>query len=138
MTASAQYTEYVLELLAPLGAVRTRRFFGGVALLRGTTQFGMIMGNNLYFVVDDRSREKYLALGMEPFSYLTKNGNVYVRRYFMVPQEILEDPAALRQWVIEAIDVAADKPARTPRKRSAPLRKTKKTSTAGRANRTRR
>lgn len=138
MTASAQYTEYVLELLAPLGAVRTRRFFGGVALLRGTTQFGMIMGNNLYFAVDDRSREKYQALGMEPFSYLTKNGNVYVRRYFMVPQEILEEPAALTQWVAEALATAADKPARGARSPGAPIRKRKKGGAGAGANRTRR
>lgn len=135
MTASAQYTEYVLELLAPLGAVHTRRFFGGVALLRGAVQFGMIMGNNLYFAVDDRSRERYQALGMEPFSYSTKNGNVTVRRYFTVPQEILEEPTALTQWVNAALDAAADKsPRPVRRKAAAPTLKRKKAT----ANRTRR
>lgn len=92
MSASAEYTEYVLELLEPLGRVRTTRFFGGVGLSVGTAQFAMIMGNSLYVVVNDSTRPKYEKAGMAAFSYLTKKGRVQVRRYFELPEEILTDP----------------------------------------------
>lgn len=106
MTASAEYTEYVLELLVPLGPVRTGRFFGGVGISDGAIQFAMIMGNSLYFVVDEGTRKKYEQAGMEPFSYMTKKGRVLVRKYFELPEDVLTDPAQLRIWADEAMCVA--------------------------------
>ena len=106
MTASAEYTEYVLELLAPLGPVRTGRFFGGAGISDGAIQFAMIMGNSLYFVVDEGTRKKYEMAGMEPFSYMTKKGRVLVRKYFELPEDVLTDPAQLRIWADEAMCVA--------------------------------
>ncbi|MBI3608155.1 MAG: TfoX/Sxy family protein [Nitrospirae bacterium] len=82
MTASIEYTEYVLELLEPIGPVRTGRFFGGVGISNGSVQFAMIMGNSLYFAVDEDTRKKYEQAGMQPFSYMTKKGRVQVRKYF--------------------------------------------------------
>jgi DNA transformation protein len=59
LTTSAEYTEYVLELLEPIGPVRTGRFFGGVGISCGSVQFAMNMGNSLYFAVDEDSRKQY-------------------------------------------------------------------------------
>ena len=106
VTASTEYTEYVLELLKPIGPVQTGRFFGGVGISSGTIQFAMIMGNSLYFVVDESTRKKYELVGMEPFSYATKKGRVQVRKYFELPEEVLLDPAQLRKWADEAMAVA--------------------------------
>ena len=108
MSTSTEYTTYVLDQLAPIGPLTTSRFFGGVGLSRDTVQFAMIMGNSLYFVVDDTTREKYIAAGMACFSYLTKKGRVQVRRYFELPEEVLTDPAELRRWAKEATQVAGD------------------------------
>lgn len=118
MSASAEYTEYVLELLEPLGRVRSSRFFGGVGLSIGNTQFAMIMGNSLYFVVDDSTRAKYEKAGMTAFSYLTKKGRVQVRRYFELPEEILTDAQALKQWAEEAIKLASTTGKSKPKKAS--------------------
>ena len=106
MTASAEYTEYVLELLQPLGPVHTGRFFGGVGISNGAIQFAMIMGNSLYFVVDEHTRKTYELAGMQPFSYLTKKGRVQVRKYFELPEDVLTDPAQLRLWADEAMGIA--------------------------------
>jgi len=57
LSASAEYTEYVLELLEPTGPVRISRFFGGVGISHGLVQFAMIMGNSLYFVGNDNTRK---------------------------------------------------------------------------------
>lgn len=106
MTASAEYAQHVLDLLAPLGGVCAQRFFGGVGLASGAVQFAMIMGNRLYFVVDERSRAKYEAAGMEPFSYATRKRRVRVRRYFEVPAGVLEEREQLAAWAREAIAAA--------------------------------
>jgi DNA transformation protein and related proteins len=102
-----EYTNYVLELLEPIGHMRASPFFGGTGIYDGSAQFAMVMGNTLYFAVDDASRAKYEQAGMKPFSYLTKNGRVQVRRYFELPEDVLADPQRLRQWAHEAIDLAA-------------------------------
>lgn len=116
MTASAEYTEYVLELLEPIGPVRTARFFGGVGISKGPLQFAMIMGNSLYFAVDDDSREKYERAGMQPFSYMTKKGRILVRKYFELPEDVLADPEQLQRWAKESIQAAGKtrKPGKTP------------------------
>ncbi len=108
MTASAVYTQYVLELLEPIGPVKTSRFFGGVGIAHGTVQFAMIMGNSLYFAVDDGTRKKYEQAGMQPFSYMTTKGRVQVRKYFELPEDVLTDPQQLRLWANEAMRVAGE------------------------------
>lgn len=105
-TPSAEYTGYVLELLEPIGAVQTGRFFGGVGISNGYAQFAMIMGNCLYFVVDEDTRGKYEQAGMQSFSYMTKKGRIQVRKYFELPEDILTDPEQLRLWASEAMSVA--------------------------------
>lgn len=107
MSPSPEYVAYILDLLAPIGPFTTSRFFGGVGLSRSEVQFAMIMGNSLYFAVDDTTREQYTAAGMVCFSYLTKKGRVQVRKYFELPEEVLTDPAQLRLWANQAIQVAS-------------------------------
>jgi len=106
-------------MLEPIGPVRTTRFFGGVGVLSGTVQFAMVMGNSLYFVVDDSTRPKYEQAGMAPFSYMTKKGRVQVRRYYELPEEILTDPKLLQVWANESKRIAAkDKKPRTTHNRA--------------------
>jgi DNA transformation protein and related proteins len=117
MAPSAQYKEYVLEQLQSIGPVRASRFFGGVGLYREGVQFAMVIGNCVYFVVDDATRQRYEQVGMQAFSYLTKNGRIQVRRYFQLPQEILEDIEQLRVWAIEATAIAKKSPAKKSKPR---------------------
>lgn len=106
MTASAEFTQYVLEFLEPLFPVRIARFFGGAGIYFDNVQFAMIMHNTLYFAVDDNSRKKYEQAGMQPFSYMTKKGSIQVRKYFELPEDILTDLEQLQLWTNEAIQVA--------------------------------
>ena len=121
MTASTEYTEYVLTFLEALGPVRTGRFFGGVGISEGAIQFAMIMDNSLYFVVDEGTRKKYEQAGMQPFSYMTKKGRIQVRKYFELPEEVLTDPDRLRIWAHEAMGVA--RKTKKPHKTAASVRK---------------
>lgn len=106
MSASS-LLEYIAEQLAPIGAIKTGRFFGGVGLKAGHIQFGMLMGGSLYFVVDDSTRPMYERAGSQCFSYATKKGAVQVRRYYEVPPELVEEAPALQALARESIRVAA-------------------------------
>lgn len=106
MSADPEFIAYVRELLSPLPNIHDGSFFGGFAFKSGAKQFAMIMGNSLYFCVDQRSRPKYQALGMEPFSYATKKGRVEVKKYFSAPEDLFEDQEKLILWASEAIQAA--------------------------------
>lgn len=103
MSASPEFIEYVKELFMPLGGLKDGKFFGGYAFKSGTKQFAMIMGNTLYFCVNDLTRKKYEDKGMEPFSYSTKKGIVNVKKYYSAPEELFENQEQLIEWANEAI-----------------------------------
>ncbi len=110
MKPSAEYVRYVLEQfesLASFQRISTARFFGGVGLTDGRAQFAMMIGNALYYVVDDTTRSKYERAGMQAFAYQTRNGLVQVRRYFELPEEVLTEGTRLRAWTSEAMQIAA-------------------------------
>lgn len=104
--ASPQFVEFITEQLAEMASVTRTRFFGGVGLVAHSTQFAMIMGTSLYFVVDKVNRPKYEALGSQCFAYNTKARRVEVKKYFEVPAEALEDREALVALAKEAVQVA--------------------------------
>ena len=64
------------------------------------------MGNTLYFCVNNQTRSKYEAIGMEPFTYSTKKGVVKVKKYFSPPEHLFEDQEELLEWANEAIKSA--------------------------------
>ena len=96
---------YVMEQLGSLRGVETGRFFGGVELKFGDRLFGMIMGNMLYFVVDETTRPAYQDMGSRCFSYSTKRGRVDVHRFYEVPADMLEDSEACVVLAKQSIEV---------------------------------
>jgi DNA transformation protein len=106
MSASPEFVEYVRELFVPLGNLKDGKFFGGFAFKSGSKQFAMIMDNTLYFCINDLTRPKYEAIGMESLSYSTKKGRVKVEKYFTVPEGLFENQEKLIEWANEAIQSA--------------------------------
>ena len=104
--ASPEYIEYIKEKAEPFLDVETARFFGGTGLKHQGLQFGMIMGNTLYLCVDDKTRDDYIALDSQPFSYNTKKGKVFVRKYYSVPDDIIEDEESIGAWFEKALGAA--------------------------------
>jgi len=107
MTGSTnEYIEFILELLEPIGAISSGKFFGGHGVSCNSVQFAMIMGNSLFFVVDDCTRDKYIEMGTECFWYSKKTGKVNVKKYHEVPGELFDDPSTLLEWARESIIIA--------------------------------
>lgn len=95
-----------MEQLAAIAGVTSARFFGGIGLSVNSTQFAMIMGSTLYFVVDKLTRPKYEQMGSGCFAYDTKTGRVQVKKYFQVPVDVIEEQEALVSLAREAIHAA--------------------------------
>jgi len=104
--ASSQFIEFIVDRLSGIPRIAKTRFFGGTGLTADATQFAMIMGSTVYFVVDKDTRPKYEKLGSKCFAYDTKARRVQVRKYFEVPIEIIEDHEALTALAREAVLVA--------------------------------
>lgn len=110
---------HCLDLLAPLGAVRARRMFGGHGLYCDDLFFALIAFDRLYLKVDAQSQPAFAAAGCEPFVYDAKGKPVTVR-YWTAPPEAMESPALMQPWARQALAAAlrarAAKPSAAPRK----------------------
>ena len=122
MAASPQFKAFLEELLEPLGPVVFKRLFGGDALTLGGVTFAFIMGETLYFRVDDESRPAFEDAGMECFSYSTKQRRVQVRSFYATPEELYDDGDEFRDWARTALTVAQgaaqEKAAKAARKKA--------------------
>ena len=130
MAGGGDYLDFVLDSMAGVGPVRGVRFFGGTGLILDGVQFAYVSGNNrLYFVVDDETRPAYEAAGMGPFWYTRKTGRREVRRWYELPEDVLQDPDELRGWMRDAVRIAGRAPAK---RKGAPVKQpsvSKKTPT---------
>lgn len=119
MPFSSDYLQYVLEQLARLPRVTSRRMFGGVGLYSDGVFFGLIANDTVYFKVDDSTRERYVSRGCEPFRPYKDRPEVSMS-YFQVPAGVLEDADELVPWARDAVRAAAAsaETKRAPKKRA--------------------
>lgn len=110
---------HCLELLAPLGAVRARRMFGGHGLYCDDLFFALIAGECLYVKVDATTQPAFAAAGCEPFVYNAKTGAIAMSNW-SVPAEAMESPALMQPWARQALAAAlrarTARPSAVPRK----------------------
>ena len=116
------FVDHCLDLLAPLGALRAKRMFGGHGLYCDDVFFGLIAAERLYLKVDAQTQPAFAAAGCEPFVYDTKSG-AQALGYWSVPADAMESPARMLPWARQALAAAlraraakASKPSAAPRK----------------------
>jgi len=142
--AHEELAAHSAELLAPMGAVRTRRMFGGHGIYVDDLFVALIFADRLYLKADDETRAQFEAAGSEPFVYDGAGKKVTVG-YWTVPAEAMESPALMQPWARLAIAAAlrarASKPSSTRRKPkaidaapAASARKTKAAASRGKAS----
>jgi DNA transformation protein len=115
MSASA-FERFVLDQLADLGAVRSRRMFGGAGLYRDDVFFGLIARDELYLKVNEQTRREYEAAGMRPFKPYPARPTTM--KYYSVPVGVLESAPDLVSWARKALAVAQSAGERTTGRRS--------------------
>ena len=121
MAARNRYLEFVIEWLAPLGAITSRSMMGGFVLYCDGAVFALIADNTLYLKVDDLTRPRFEALGLAAFRPF--DGQTQTMQYYPPPAEFFEDPGAMAEWGRDAGEVgrraqAKRKPRKSARKRA--------------------
>lgn len=111
------FVEHVCELLAPLGAIRSKRMFGGWCIYVDEVPTGLVAYDTLWFKVDDGNRADYEAAGVGPFKPFPDRDTVM--SYWQVPAAVMDDRRNLVEWARRAFD-AAMRSATKPRRRRTP------------------
>jgi len=96
----------LLERLACVGDVTSRRMFGGTGFYLDEVFFALEMEGRLYFRVDEETRPEYVALGSEPFHPFRDKASF---TYFEVPERVLARRHTLRTWAERAVATARAK-----------------------------
>jgi DNA transformation protein len=119
VTRVDDFVEHVCELLAPLGAIRSKRMFGGWCIYVDEVPTGLVAYDTLWFKVDDGNRADYEAAGVGPFKPFPDRETVM--SYWQVPAAVMDDRRSLLEWARRAFD-AAMRSATKPRRRRTPVR----------------
>ncbi len=117
MANKAEYLEFLVEWLTPLGPIATRAMFGGHLFYCDGIPFALVADNELFLKVDDLTRGQYEARGLEPFRpFPDKPGTM---QYHTPPPEFFEDRAVRDAWGRSSVDAGRRAQAdRKPKKRS--------------------
>ena len=102
---SKELLAHSLELLAPLGPLRSRRMFGGWGIYVDDIFIALIAFDQLYLKADAESRPQFEAAGCAPFQY-EREGQVMSLGYFVAPEEAMESPALMTPWARLALGAA--------------------------------
>jgi DNA transformation protein len=117
-----ELVEHACELFAPLGSIRTKAMFGGYGFYCDELFFAVFADETLYLKADAESAETFRQAGGEPFQVTYKDGRQETMNYWTVPEEALENPAAMRPWgkLALAAAIRGRKPAKAARGPQAP------------------
>lgn len=105
MTVSAEFSDFVCELLSGLGEVSARRMFGGAGIYHDGLMFGLIADDVLYLKADAQTIADYEAEGKGPFVYDGKGKPVRMS-YWEVPERLFDAPGAMTPWAQNAYQAA--------------------------------
>lgn len=103
MAQTPPLVAHCLELLAPLGNVRTRRMFGGHGLYAGELFIALIAGERLYLKSDDDTRGDFERAGCEPFAYSSRDRGAVTLGYWSAPDEAMDSAQAMLPWARRAL-----------------------------------
>jgi len=110
MAVSDSYLAFVLEQLAGVRALVTKRMFGGVGIYSGDVFFAVIDNDTIFFKVDDELAARYRKAGMPPFAPIP--GKPPMMGYYQVPTDVLEDADEMAKWAKESLARAGTKHAK--------------------------
>ena len=99
-----EYAKTIIQRLAPLGHVTSKKMFGGVGFFLDGLMFAKLTGEGTpYFRVDDTNRADYEQLASSQFHSDSKKKSM---PYYEVPAQILEDEPKFVEWARQAHAVA--------------------------------
>lgn len=122
MTVSNDFLQYVLELLAPLGPITTRRMFGSVGLYFDGQMFAIVSGENRFYVKSDaQTQARFEDADCQPFTYTAKrptgDSKTIALSYYAPPESVLDDRQKMLEWAqlgVQACGRVPEKKRKTP------------------------
>jgi DNA transformation protein len=90
--------------LEPLGAVTMRKMMGGATLYLDGIVFAILDGDEIWLKSDSDSDPVWDSEGCEKFAVTFKDGKVDVMNYRRAPQDVYDDPEAMRRWAALAVE----------------------------------
>lgn len=99
------FVAHCAELLAPLGAVRTMRMFGGWGLYVDELFVAIVADERLFLKTDEAGAARHAAAGCEPFCFI-KGGETITTHYWSAPADAMDSPALMQPWARSALQAA--------------------------------
>ena len=100
--------------------LRTLRMFGGIGVYAGDLFFAVLDDDELFFKTNDANRGMFVDLGMPAFRPMADRPAM---KYHRLPDEALNDPTALPEWIAGALAAAQSSPKSLRKKSAGPRRK---------------
>lgn len=101
----SEFVDYLHEVFAHFGPIRTRKMFGGYGVYHADLMFGLIADDELYLKTDEQNLSDFTELELEPFEF-AKDGKTMKMSYYRAPEEIFEDPEEAQRWADSAFGAA--------------------------------
>jgi DNA transformation protein and related proteins len=102
---SREFIAFVVETLAPLGAIQAKKMFGGYGIYHDGIMFGLVSDEVLYLKADSHSCHYFTESGMPPFRYQRQDKWVELS-YYQAPEEIFDDVQTATLWAKRAFAAA--------------------------------
>jgi DNA transformation protein and related proteins len=115
MANTPDFIAHVLELMRPSGRASARAMFGGHGLYIDGLIVAIVIEDVLYFKTDGETRTAFLKRQLDPFTYTTREGKVHAMSYHRAPDEAVEGPDAMREWLRPALGAALRNAQKKPR-----------------------
>ena len=107
MRMKSSLAGYVTENLAFLGQISNRAIFGAIGIFIEERLLGIVIDEMLYLHTGPTNQDDYLSRGMAQFKPYP-NAFDLTTDHHRVPEEILNDPALLKEWGERALKAAID------------------------------
>jgi DNA transformation protein len=118
MANSRDFIDHVLEMMRGAGTPSARAMFGGHGVYLDALIVGIVDDDVLYLKTDDATRAAFVALELPPFRYRAHDGEIHETAYLRAPDEALESPPAMREWLRGALAASLRaKAAKAPKRR---------------------
>ena len=117
--AGNNLVEFLNEVLQPLGAIRSKKMFGGFGIYCDGVMFGLIAGDILYLKADDTNKGMFEAEGQGPFIYEGKTRPVAMS-YWRVPERLYDEPDEMVEWARAALQAARRAAVKKTKSKAAP------------------
>jgi len=98
VAVSREFADHLRDLFGALGAIETRRMFGGAGVYLGDAMIALVIDDTLYMKADAELVRAYAEAGSALFSYDTRNGVRTIPGLMRLPDSALDDPDEALDW----------------------------------------